>query len=83
MAGKEVFQLEYASRAQHVLIGSHARNGGFMHAHRFGDIVQYERFHRFRTVFEERPLAIDDRTGNLEQRFIAAVKTFNEPARLL
>ena len=32
-----------------------------MHAHRLGDVVQYQRLHRFIAVFQEAALVLDDR----------------------
>src|SRR5690606_19884873 len=47
MAGEEILQLVDATRGMHVLLRGDARYGGFVHAHRFGDVAQYQRFHGF------------------------------------
>ena len=54
-----------------------------MHAHRFGDVVQHQRFHGLVTMLEKCALVLDDLRGDLHQRFIAAEQALDEPACFL
>ena len=83
VAGKEILELENSAWRQHVFVGSHARDGRFVHAHGLGDVMQHERFHGLGTVVEKGALAVHDRACDLEQGFVARVETLDEPARLL
>jgi hypothetical protein len=83
VAGEEVFQLEDAARRKHVLVGGHARDGGFVHADNLGDIVQYQRFHRLGAVLEEGALPVDDGARHFEQGLVTADQALDEPACFL
>ena len=54
-----------------------------MHAHRLGDVVQYQRLHRFIAVFQEAALVLDDLGGDFHQGFVAALQALDEPAGFL
>src|SRR3989344_474140 len=83
VTGEEILEFEYPARRQHVLVGGDALDGGLVHAHALGDIVQHQRFHGLRAVIEESALAVHDGARDLEQGFIAGSEALDEPARLL
>ena len=54
-----------------------------MHRDRVGDVAQDHRLHRFLALFQERGLALHDRTGDLQQRLVADLEAAHQPAGLL
>ena len=81
MTREEIFELINATRREHVLLGSHTRNRGLVHANDLGDVVQNHRFHRFLAVLKEISLPVDDTVRHLEERLAAALEAFDEPTR--
>ena len=83
LAGEEIAQLEHPARGVHVLAGGHARDGGFVHGDRFGDVLEDHRPHVLVALLEEGRLALDDRAGDLHERLVADLEALEQPARLL
>ncbi|MNZ73153.1 hypothetical protein D3C78_915580 [compost metagenome] len=54
-----------------------------MHAHGFGDVMQYQGFHCLVAVVQETALMLDDLCGDFHQCFIAALQALDEPACFL
>ena len=79
MAREKVFEFEDPSRGMHIFLCGYAGDGRFVHLHRLGDVVQHHGLHRFFTKFEEALLEVDDTVGDLEQGFVTALKTLEEP----
>ena len=83
MAGEKVLELEDAARGMHEFLRGDARDGRFVHADRFGNIVQYQWLHGFFALLQETALVLNDLRSNLHQGFVAALQALDEPACLL
>src|SRR5579864_2322140 len=83
LAREEITQLEHATGSVHVLARSDARDGGFVHADGFGDVLEDHRPHVLIAMFQERLLTLDDRAGDLDQGLVANFQALQQPARLL
>src|SRR5882762_4674084 len=65
---EEILELEKALRGVHVFVGGNARDGRFMHSHRFGDIAQDHRLQVGDALLEELTLLVDDALGDPDDR---------------
>ena len=73
MTGEEVLELKYTPWGVHELLRGDPGNGGFMHADRFCNIVQYQWFHGFLPLFEKPYLIFHYFGGYFKQGFVAAL----------
>ena len=83
MTGEEILQFEDALGGVHILLRCHSRDSGLMHAHRLGDIVQHEGFHRLFAVFEKALLVLHDACCHLHKGLVATLQALDKPTCLL
>ena len=67
----------------HIFLRRDPRYCRFVHAYGLGNVVQYQRFHGFITIFQKSSLMLDYASRHFHQSFIPALQAFQKPARFL